>query len=78
MAKIALWIAVNGATVFGIIQAIIKLLKEICTGIINILFPFFPDGGKFERTVIKVRDWFNAADLWVEKIKEILLDKDNE
>ena len=78
MAKIALWIAVNGATVFGIIQAIIKLFKEICTGIINILFPFFPDNGKFEKAVMKVRDWFNAVDAWVEKVKEILLDKDDE
>jgi hypothetical protein len=71
--KILAWIALNGATVLGVVQAVIKLGKEICTGIINILFPLFPDEGKFEKAVIAVRDFFNRADEWVEQIKGVLV-----
>ena len=62
-------------SLLGILQAIIKLFKEIVTLIINILFPFTPDGGKFEAFVLKVRDainkfsdMFEVAKTWLTKI----------
>lgn len=73
MAKIIAWIGLNIATVLGIVQAVLKLLKEVLTGIVNTLFPLFPDNGKFETVVNKVRDIVNAIDEWVEKIKEMFL-----
>jgi hypothetical protein len=76
--KVVMWIALNGATLMGVLQGIVKVCKEICTGIINVLFPFFPDDGKFERTVLKVRDFFNTIDNWLDNVKSILLEKEDE
>ena len=73
MTKILNWIRANGASVIGIAQAAVKLIKEILTAIINILFPLFPDDGAFERTVLKIREWVEKIDGWLEKIKVWLL-----
>lgn len=69
IAKILTWLSLNLASVLGIVQGVIKVLKEILTAIINILFPIFPDEGKFERAVLFVRDLVNKVDAWVETIK---------
>ena len=62
-------------SILGILQVIIKLFKEIVTLVINLLFPFTPDGGKFEEFVLKVRDainkfsdMFEVAKTWLTKI----------
>jgi len=73
MVKILNWIRVNGASVIGIAQAVIKLLKEILTAMVNILFPLFPDDGAFERTVMVIRSWVEKIDGVLEKIKLWLL-----
>lgn len=57
----------------AIIQTCIKFGKELVTLIINLFFPFFPDNGKFEATVLKVRDFINKVDIGFEKVKEALL-----
>uniref|UniRef100_A0A6H1ZF47 Uncharacterized protein n=1 Tax=viral metagenome TaxID=1070528 RepID=A0A6H1ZF47_9ZZZZ len=75
MIKIISWLALNLVSVLGIIQAVIKLVKEICTAVVNLLFPLFPDNGKFEKAVLKVRAIVEIADTWVEKIKQFLLPK---
>jgi hypothetical protein len=72
-AKILAWIPLNLASVLGIVQGVIKLVKEILTAVINILFPLIPGEGNFEKIVIKVRDWVNTVDAWVEKLKGFFL-----
>lgn len=75
MAKLISWVMVNFVSVLAIIQVAIKLVKEICTAIVNLLFPLFPDNGKFEKAVLKVRAIIEVADAWVEKIKKVLIPK---
>jgi hypothetical protein len=72
MAKLIAWFALNGASVIGLIQSVLKFLKEVLTLIVNILFPIIPDG-KFEIIVLKVRDIVNKADAFVENIKAKLI-----
>jgi len=60
-------------SIIGIIQAAIKFVKEVITLIINLFFPFTPDGGKFESFVLKVRGGVDKVDEWFNKIKEWLL-----
>jgi hypothetical protein len=60
-------------SILGILQAVIKLAKEIITAVINILFPLFPDGAKFKTFVTKVRDFINKISDWFETVKSWLL-----
>lgn len=70
--KIVQWIVLHGVSILGIVQVIIKFLKEFLTLVVNILFPIIPDGS-FEKIVIKVRAFVEIFDTWVEKIKIALL-----
>ncbi len=58
---------------FGFVQVIIKVLKEVATAVVNLLFPFFPDGGKFETAVLGFRAWIDKADEKVEQVKQVIL-----
>jgi hypothetical protein len=57
----------------SLIQIAIKCVKEIVTACINLLFPLFPDGGKFEKFVLAVRDKINAFEDWFGAIKDTIL-----
>lgn len=72
VSKITTWIALNGASVFGLVQAVLKFVKELLTLTINILFPIIPPS-KFKDIVIKVRDVVNKIDEQVEKLKGKLI-----
>ena len=52
------------ATVFNLVQLIVKTIKEVLTVIINAALPFIPNA-----KVQKVRDFFNKIDEWFEKLK---------
>jgi hypothetical protein len=71
--KVVEWLRANLASILGIAQAVVKLLKELLTAIVNILFPLFPDNGSFEKTVLVVRGWVEKIDAILEKIKLWLL-----
>jgi phage-related protein len=71
--KLLKWLPLNLAGLIGIIQGIIKVIKEILTAIINILFPIIPGEGNFEKIVLKIRDIVNKVDEVVEKIKGFFL-----
>ena len=72
MKKIWIWIKANGASILGIIQAAIKALKEVLTAIVNLLSIFFPVIGS-QQVVIKIRDFLNMVDEWIEKLKPYLI-----
>ena len=72
MPALVKWIALNGASIIGMVQAVLKFVKELLTLVINILFPIIPDG-KFEQIVLKVRDVVNKVDAFIEKYKGYLL-----
>ena len=72
MAKLIGWVAVNGLSVLGLVQVIIKFVKEVLTLVVNILFPIIPDG-KFEQIILSVCGWVEKIDGWVEKGKVWIL-----
>jgi hypothetical protein len=72
MSKIITWVLANGATLIGLIQAILKAIKELLTGIVNLLSLFIPKE-KAEQAVNVVRAVINTIDYWIEKGKTILL-----
>lgn len=61
------------SSVIALIQIVIKTVKELVTAVMNICFPFFPDGGKFETTILKIRDKINSFELVFENIKNVIL-----
>jgi len=72
MSKVIAWVLANGATVLGLVQAIIKALKELATGIVNLLSLVIPNS-KVPEIVGKVRGVFNTIDEVIEKIKGYLI-----
>jgi phage-related protein len=70
--KILNWIILFLPSVFGILQAVIKLVKEILTAIVNCLYPVIPSK-KFQGVVDAIRGVVNTVDDWVEKIKNSIL-----
>ena len=70
--KLLKYIPVNIASVVGIAQALVKLIKELTTGVVNIFYPIIPQA-KFLSVVMKVRDIVNKLDEWLETLKGFLL-----
>lgn len=70
--KIIAWASVNLVSILGIVQAVIKFVKEVLTACVNILFPVIPSAS-FQGVVKAVRGFVEIADGWVEKAKEFLL-----
>lgn len=70
--KIVTWIMANAATLLGCLQAIIKAVKELLTGVVNLLSLIMPQAAT-AKIVEKVRAALNAIDDVVEKIKAHLI-----
>jgi len=68
MTKIITWILANGATLLGCLQAIVKAIKELLTGVVNLLSLFIPKETA-EKTVTIVRNTMNFIDEIIEKVK---------
>lgn len=72
--KVWTWIKANGASVLGLVQAALKMVKEIVTAILNFVSIAFPVSA-FERFILKIRDIVNVIDGWIEKIKAYFIPK---
>lgn len=72
MIKLLQWIPLNAVSVLGVAQGVMKVLKEVLTAVVNILFPLIPNA-KFQSVIDKVRAFCNVADTWIEKAKAFLL-----
>jgi len=72
MGKIITWVLANGATLLGCLQAIVKAIKELLTGVVNLLSLFMTKEAA-EKLVAFVRNVLNAVDGFIEKIKDLLL-----
>jgi len=70
--KIITWLKMNAATVCGLAQAVVKAIKEIVTGLINLL-SIFAFTAAAEALVIKVRGWLDIVDGWIQIAKDWLL-----
>lgn len=74
MGKLMAWLLVNGATVLGLLQAIVKAMKELLTGVINLLSLFIPAVAA-QKIVSVVRDALNKVDEVIEMMKGYFLPK---
>lgn len=70
--KVAKWIFTNLAGIIGVLQALIKVVKELLTVIVNALSLFMPIE-KAQAVVEKARLLCNKIDEWLEYIKNHLL-----
>ena len=72
MSKIISWVLVNGATLLGCLQAIVKAIKELVTGVVNLL-SLFMSAEAAEISVKTVRGILNKVDELLEKVKGFLI-----
>jgi phage-related protein len=72
MLKVITWIMANGATLLGLLQAIVKAVKELLTGVVNLISLILPQSTA-NKAVEAVRGVLNAIDDVIEKIKGYLL-----
>lgn len=72
MLKIITWIMANGATLLGLLQAVIKAVKELLTGVVNLISLFMPQATA-NKAVEAVRGIMNIIDDVIEKVKGYLL-----
>lgn len=76
--KVIKWIPLNIVSLFGILQACIKLIKELVTAVINFLAAIVVlipgvDFTKANGVVLFVREQIEKIDEAVEKVKENVL-----
>jgi len=74
LTKIGQWVGVFIAGNIGIVQAVIKFIKELVTLAVDILFPVMPIA-TFQKVVLSIRDFINTIDSWVEKLKQYFIPK---
>lgn len=72
MLKIITWVMANGATLLGCLQAVVKALKELLTGVVNLLSLFMPAAAT-AKVVDAVRGALNLVDGAIENIKQYLI-----
>ena len=72
MFKIFMWLGANIATIIGVLQAIVKLVKEIITGVVNII-SLFMTKEQAEATVATLRGIINTVDEVLEWVKSKLI-----
>jgi hypothetical protein len=72
MSKVIGWVMLNGATLLGCLQALIKAIKELLTGVVN-LASLFVSAEKAEAAVKVVRAAINKVDAVIENIKSFLV-----
>lgn len=72
MGKIVTWILANGATLIGVLQALVKAVKELVTGVVNLLSLFLSKDAA-DASVRTLRGILNKVDEGLEWIKGFLL-----
>jgi hypothetical protein len=72
MKKLLAWLPKNIAALLGIVQVVIKFVKEVATLALDLIAPLIP-GDKDDKAIKIVRDLCNNVDGWVQKIKDFLL-----
>ena len=70
--KLIGYLPTNLAGILGIVQALVKFIKEVLTACVNILFPVFPNA-VFHTLVETIRNLVNKVDDGIGVAKEWLL-----
>ena len=66
MTKIISWVLLNGATLLGCLQAVVKAIKELLTGVVNLVSIFLPSFAS-KKVVETVRNVMNQIDDFIER-----------
>lgn len=74
MSKILTWLGGNIASVLGIAQVVVKLLKELVTFALNVISIVMPNS-TWKKSVEVARDIINKIDDGLEKVKGFFLQK---
>lgn len=72
MTKLLQWLPTVLAGVLGVLQVVVKFIKEVLTLAVDILFPIIPND-KVKAIVLKIREIVNKADEWIQKGKDVIL-----
>ena len=72
MLKLLTWLPAIIAPLLGIVEAVVKFIKEILTLVVTILFPIIPSE-KFKNIVTKVRTIVDKVYDWISGGKEKIL-----
>ena len=72
MIKIITWLKVNAASILGIIQTVIKALKELLTAVVNLISIFIPAIAA-QKVVLWIRNILETLDNLIEKAKPYLI-----
>ena len=72
MVKVIQWVMVNGASILGVTQAVVKAVKELVTAIVNVI-SIFMSKEQAEDSVKTVRGLINKLDDVLENIKTWLV-----
>ena len=72
--KVWIWLKANAASLIGVIQALVKALKELLTAAVNLISIFVPVAAQAV-WVEKVRGFFNWIDGGLEWVKVNLIPK---
>jgi hypothetical protein len=67
--KLIKWLAAILATAIGILEVVVKFLKELLTLIVDVLYPIIP-ADKFKAIVDSIRSWVNGIYEWLSQNKE--------
>ena len=70
--KLIAYLPTNLGALLGILQAVVKFVKEIATLALDLIAPLIPGDGD-DKAIQAVRDFCNMIDEWIEKIKVFLL-----
>ena len=70
--KLLKWLPVNIGALLGILQAVVKFIKEVATLALDIVAPIIPGDGD-DKMIKAIRDICNIVDAWIEKIKTFFL-----
>jgi len=70
--KLLQWLPAILATVLGILEVVIKFLKELLTLVVSVLFPIIPSN-KFKAIVTAIRGWVDKIYDFISKYKDMIL-----
>ena len=70
--KLLQWLPALVSPLLGILEAVLKFVKEVLTLVVTVLFPIIPNE-KFKAIVTVVREWVNKIYDWISGGKEKIL-----
>ena len=70
--KLLTWLPAIIVPLLGIVEAVLKFLKELLTLVVTLLFPIIPSEG-FRKIITLIRDWIGKIYDGLSKAKEGIL-----